>query len=306
MPTNLTGSSVSSTYDQLLHVDDGPTATEKTVYSGTGVATALKLSTGSVSVDNIQLDGNSVTATNTNGSINLTPNGTGTVNTSKANITGGSISGVALSSLSSDLAIADGGTGASTAPNARTNLGLGTIATQNANAVALTGGSMSGVSVPFADITGRKYGQFYSTQDQTPAANTPTELTLNNSSAFNSGVTVASNSRVTYDTAGTYVITVSVQFNNTDAADHDAYLWFRKNGSDIASSASVITIPKTGDGGRALLEVTIMESVTASQYIEAVVMVENAGVDIEHTAASVGPPAVPAIPSVIFVTHKVA
>lgn len=305
MPTNLTGSSVSSTYDQLLHVDDGPTASEKTVYSGVGVATALKISTGSASVDNIKLDGNTISSTDTNGNIVLSPNGTGTVSFSKAAITGGTITGVGLSGLSADLPIADGGTGASTAAAARTNLGLGTIATQNANAVALTGGSLSGVSVPFADITGRKYGQFYSTQDQTPAANTPTALTFNNSSAFNTGVTVASSSRITYDTAGVYVITVSVQFNNTDAADHDAYVWFRKNGTDIADSNSVITVPKTGDGGRALLEVTIMESITATQYIEAVVMVENAGVDIEHTAASAGPPVVPGIPSVILVTTKV-
>jgi hypothetical protein len=58
MPTNLTGSAINATYDQLLHIDDGPTATEKVVYSGTGVTTAMKLGTVSVSVDNIQLDGN--------------------------------------------------------------------------------------------------------------------------------------------------------------------------------------------------------------------------------------------------------
>lgn len=157
MPTNLTGNSIASTYDQLLHVDDGPEATEKTVYSGTGVATAMKLGTVSASVDNIRLDGNTISILDTNGNLNLTPNGTGSVVIGKISCTGGVITGI------TDLAIADGGTGASTASDARTNLGLGTIATQNANNVAITGGAISGVSFSgvFAGITSITSDSFF-------------------------------------------------------------------------------------------------------------------------------------------------
>ena len=94
MPVNLTGSTIASTYDQLIHVDDGPTATEKTIYSGTGVATALKISTLSASVDNIRLDGNTISTLDTNGNLVLAPNGTGSVTASKVDITGGTITGI--------------------------------------------------------------------------------------------------------------------------------------------------------------------------------------------------------------------
>ena len=94
MPVNLTGATIASTYDQLIHVDDGPTATEKVVYSGTGVATALKLSTLSASVDNIRLDGNTISTLDTNGNLVLAPNGTGSVTASKVDITGGTITGI--------------------------------------------------------------------------------------------------------------------------------------------------------------------------------------------------------------------
>lgn len=135
MATALTGSKLKDTYTQLLHVDGGVSATEKLVRTGSGAATALSVGTNSVAVENIRLDGNTVSTINANGNLNLTPNGTGKVVVSAAQITGGTIAGI------TDLAIADGGTGASTAGDARTNLGLGSMATQNASTVAITGGS---------------------------------------------------------------------------------------------------------------------------------------------------------------------
>ena len=58
--------------------------------------------------------------------------------------------------VATPIAIASGGTNATTASAARTNLGLGTIATQASNAVALTGGTISGtiMTLPSYAVSG--------------------------------------------------------------------------------------------------------------------------------------------------------
>lgn len=64
--------------------------------------------------------------------------------------------------------IVQGGTGASTADGARANLGLGSMAVQNSDSVAITGGTISGVALSglatvaytgaYSDLTGTPTG----------------------------------------------------------------------------------------------------------------------------------------------------
>jgi len=51
-----------------------------------------------------------------------------------------------LTALNTALSIAQGGTGGKTANAARTNLGIGTLGTQNSSSVNITGGSISGIN----------------------------------------------------------------------------------------------------------------------------------------------------------------
>lgn len=59
---------------------------------------------------------------------------------------GGPITGSGTITLAGTLTVANGGTGATSAINARTNLGLGTLSTQAASAVTITGGTISGIT----------------------------------------------------------------------------------------------------------------------------------------------------------------
>ena len=168
-----------------------------------------------------------------------------------------------------------------------------------AESLALTAGS-----IPFNTITGRAIGQFESHVDQTAtSANVAYTANMNNAASFNTGITVASSTNVTVAAAGVYSINASIQFANSDSSDHDVTFWFRKNGTNIPNSASKLTVPKAADGGQALAQVTIFESLAISNYVQLIWAVENIAVTMDYSAAS---GVIPEIPSVIFNMQRIA
>lgn len=108
MPINFTGTQIKDTFDQILHVDGGPAASEKVVYSAAGVATALKVGTGSASVDNVHIDGNTITTLNANGNLILDANGTGVVRSGNISLDGNTIGTL---DTDGDLVLAPNGSG---------------------------------------------------------------------------------------------------------------------------------------------------------------------------------------------------
>ena len=118
---------------------------------GTAAATIAD-STGKITVstelavDNLNLAGNAITSTDTNGNIDLTPNGTGEVNITKVDIDSGAIDGTAIGANSAS-------TGAFTTLSAS---GVTTVqaGTNSAPAITTTGDTNTGIYFPAADTVG--------------------------------------------------------------------------------------------------------------------------------------------------------
>jgi hypothetical protein len=185
-----------------------------------------------------------------------------------------------------------------------------TVATGGTGAATLTGyvkgngtsAMTAAATIPFADLAGRAFAQPSSTADQTGNTAAATAVTFN-TDLTGTGISVVSTTQVTLTAAGTYMFAPSIQLSNSAAVDHDATIWFRKNGTNIANSATILTVPKLADGGTAVFSLSFFDTVTAGQYIEIMWLPENVAVTIE--AIAIGAIA-PAIPSIICPVTRIA
>jgi hypothetical protein len=151
------------------------------------------------------------------------------------------------------------------------------------------------------------YGAFSSSQDQTGSVSAGTAITFN-STDIADGVTVVSNSRITVPNDGIYNLQFSAQLRNVENAQEDATIWFRVNGSDLANSATQITVPARKSAniyGYAVASWNIYLDLNANDYVQIIWLPTIVSMTIEALPASVSP-AYPAIPSVIATIGQVA
>lgn len=166
-------------------------------------------------------------------------------------------------------------------------------------------------ALPFLSLAGRAYGSFCDVTDQTGSTTAATAVKFGTNVITGHGVSMVTDgggaaTEITMAVAGTYAFAPNLQFKNTDAADHNVAVWLRHNGSDVANSATTVTVPKTGDGGAAFFQILFYHTVADGDDVQLMWLPSNVAVTIDYTAAVVGPPAVPAVPSTILSVERIA
>ena len=145
------------------------------------------------------------------------------------------------------------------------------------------------------------YGSWYNTATMNAAAINTVYPMQCNSITVESGVKLVSNSRMTVEQAGTYNIQFSAQFDKSNANTEHAYVWLRKNGSDVPYSASKMAVQ--GSTAEFIASWNFYSEAKAGDYFEVVGSVTNTGIFLPAIAAS---GVVPGVPSVILTINQVA
>lgn len=187
------------------------------------------------------------------------------------------------------------------------NTGAITLATGGASTTTITDARIGVDSVillmPTDDISAASYfpyGAFQDSTNQTISSTTTAYAMTFNTTDYSEGVTLASGSRITAQYSGLYNLQFSTQYKNTDSQAHDIDIWFRKNGTNIASSNSQFTVPsKHGSvNGHLIAALNFFVGLAKNDYIEIMWSAASTTVSIEAIAAQTSPTR-PSTPSVI-------
>ena len=152
------------------------------------------------------------------------------------------------------------------------------------------------------------YGEFSDYTTQTVASTTTAyPITLNTTDESNGVSRGSPTSRIVVANGGTYNIQWSGQFENSTSADLDASVWIRKNGTDVAGSRGLISVPgKHGTtDGHAIISWNYVLSLNAGDYIEFYWQAESTSITIPYLPAGTSPVTPSTASVIVTVTQNI-
>ena len=194
--------------------------------------------TGDLDVDNLTLNGNTIVSSNTNGDINLTPNGTGTVVISKTDINDGTLDSVVIGGASAAAATVTDLTASGTVTfTGATVANGGAVTTVDINGGTIDGsviGSASAAAGTFTNITGTSLQLSDTTSSLSitstdPAASGPTLYLTHNSATPADGDEIGEIYFRGVDSVGTttaYARIRGLSYDVTDGAEDGALVFY--------------------------------------------------------------------------------
>ena len=153
--------------------------------------------------------------------------------------------------------------------------------------------------------TGGQYLQFpYAAIQRTTSksftANTATQITFDQNDYLN-GCANSGLDGIVVSYEGIYNYQFSVQLRNSDTQIHSAWIWLRKNGTDVAGTGSKfdVTASHGGTDGFVIAACNFFVDLAAGDTIEMWAAVNDTHITFDAAGASASPFAMPAIPSVV-------
>ena len=147
------------------------------------------------------------------------------------------------------------------------------------------------------------WGTFFDLNTQQAAAiNTAYTVSFSNTD-LSRGVYLAGSpaTRITVDQAGLYNFQHSFQIDKTTGGKGLFYLWYRKNGTDVANSATRLRVE--GNNSETVASWNYVFDLKAGDYIEYRWSVSDTGVEIKYFGTSAPAPAVPSC--IVTVTNNI-
>ena len=166
--------------------------------------------------------------------------------------------------------------------------------------ITSTGGGGGG----FNTATG-SYGSFYDTTTQTnPVANVPRSMSFNSTDISNgvsiSGSTNPFNTYIKVANAGVYDIQFSAQLDKTDMGTDNVIIWLRKNGTDLAETATDVALQ--GNNEKEVAAWNWFVNAAAGDYFQIIWFSDDTNVRLYSQTATANHPG---IPSVILTVNRV-
>jgi hypothetical protein len=151
----------------------------------------------------------------------------------------------------------------------------------------------------------RAYGAWSDSTDQTGSTTAGTAITYNTQD-ISDGVTLVDNSKLTVPNTGIYDLQFSAQFKNVSNAQQIVTIWVKVNGSDLANSATNVTIPARKSAGIFGYQVAAWNfffQLNSADYVQLYWLPESLDVTLEHLPSTA---LYPAIPSMLVTVQQVA
>ena len=183
---------------------------------------------------------------------------------------------------------------------------LMTTGSISANTLTFTKGDSSTFDIDLpttstGSLVSKAYGSFFDTTTQSGSANTAYAI-KHNTTDLSSDVSIVSDTRITMAEAGVYTIISTQQFKHTSGGTVYITGWLRKNGVDVANSATDLTLK--GNGDTELYAINYFVEAAAGDYFELIWSATDSSTEIVYQATRTSPTR-PAVPSVITTVNRV-